>query len=100
MDVPRPDEKSILTYVSTYYHYFSKQKAEMTGARRVAKVLGQLMHADQLKSNYEKLSTTLLEWIEQQCRLLADRRLPNSLDAIRTKLAEFKHFRTVDKPPK
>jgi hypothetical protein len=38
IDVPHPDEKSIITYVSLYYHYFAKQKTELTGARRVAKV--------------------------------------------------------------
>ena len=38
VNVAHPDEKSIITYVSLYYRYFAKQKTEMTGARRVAKV--------------------------------------------------------------
>lgn len=38
MIVAHPDEKSIMTYVSLFYHYFAKQKTELTGARRVAKV--------------------------------------------------------------
>lgn len=38
VDVTRPDEKSIITYVSLYYHHFAKQKTEMTGARRIANV--------------------------------------------------------------
>lgn len=37
--VDHPDEKSIITYVVTYYHYFSKMKAESVQGRRVGKVL-------------------------------------------------------------
>ena len=33
-----PDEKSIITYVVTYYHYFSKMKAESVQGRRIGKV--------------------------------------------------------------
>lgn len=36
--VPRPDEKSIMTYVSLYYHYFSKMKQGQTIQKRIAKV--------------------------------------------------------------
>lgn len=43
VNVPHPDEKSIITYVSLYYHYFAKQKTELTGARRVAKVCRTLL---------------------------------------------------------
>ena len=34
----QPDEKSIITYVVTYYHYFSKMKAESVQSRRIGKV--------------------------------------------------------------
>lgn len=36
--VEYPDEKSIITYVVTYYHYFSKMKAETVQSKRVGKV--------------------------------------------------------------
>jgi spectrin beta len=38
VDVNRPDEKIIVTYVASYYHYFAKMKSEMTGGKRIAKV--------------------------------------------------------------
>ena len=39
INVEYPDEKSIITYVVTYYHYFSKMKAESVQGRRVGKVI-------------------------------------------------------------
>ena len=36
--VEYPDERSIITYVVTYYHYFSKMKADSVQGRRVGKV--------------------------------------------------------------
>lgn len=41
VDVERPDEKVIITYVASYYHYFAKMKSEMTGGKRIAKVTRQ-----------------------------------------------------------
>ena len=38
MSVPKPDDKSVMTYLVSYYHYFSKMKAEETGGRRLNKV--------------------------------------------------------------
>ena len=38
VNVERPDEKVIITYVASYYHYFAKMKSEMTGGKRIAKV--------------------------------------------------------------
>lgn len=36
--VPYPDERSIMTYVSLYYHYFSRLKQGQTIQRRLNKV--------------------------------------------------------------
>ena len=38
--VDAPDEKSVMTYVSSYYHTFAKQKNKNIGGNRIAKVLG------------------------------------------------------------
>lgn len=38
IDVEVPDDKSIMTYVVSYYHYFSKMKSEGVRSRRIAKV--------------------------------------------------------------
>lgn len=39
VNVDQPDEKSIITYVATYYHYFSKMKALAVEGKRIGKVL-------------------------------------------------------------
>lgn len=36
--VAHPDEKSIMTYVSLYYHYFSRMKQGQTIQKRLARV--------------------------------------------------------------
>lgn len=38
VNVEFPDEKSIITYVVTFYHYFSKMKAETVQGKRIGKV--------------------------------------------------------------
>ncbi|VDM97600.1 unnamed protein product [Thelazia callipaeda] len=98
--VAHPDEKSVITYVSLYYHHFAKQKTEMTGARRVAKIVGNLMSSDRLQEEYEMLCSELLLWIQQTIAILNDRRFPNSLKGIQDELLVFKNYRTVEKPPK
>ena len=38
IDVPRPEEKSIMAYVVLMYQYFAKMKNEKTGEKRLSKV--------------------------------------------------------------
>ncbi|RWS10326.1 spectrin beta chain-like protein [Dinothrombium tinctorium] len=95
-----PDEKSIITYVVTYYHYFSKMKAETVQGRRIAKAVGQSMENEKMAEEYEKLTSSLLKWIEQTIVHLSDRKFANSLVGVQQQLAQFNNYRTVEKPPK
>lgn len=38
VDTHRPDEKSILTYVASYYHTFARMKNEQKSGKRIANV--------------------------------------------------------------
>ncbi|XP_055939314.1 spectrin beta chain-like isoform X2 [Argiope bruennichi] len=98
--VENPDEKSIITYVVTYYHYFSKMKAETVQGRRIGKVVGLAMENDQLIDEYETLTTDLLQWIEQTILALSDRKFANSLSGVQQQLTAFNNYRTTEKPPK
>ncbi|KAK1788478.1 hypothetical protein P4O66_015995 [Electrophorus voltai] len=100
VNVDQPDEKSIITYVATYYHYFSKMKALAVEGKRIGKVLDYAIEADQLIEKYETLASELLQWIEQTIVILNDRQLANSLSAVQNQLQAFNTYRTVEKPPK
>ncbi|VDL87612.1 unnamed protein product, partial [Nippostrongylus brasiliensis] len=100
VDAARPDEKSIITYVSLYYHHFAKQKTELTGARRVANIVGKLINSDTMEEDYEHISSDLLQWIYETIKILENRRFPNSLHGMREELGKFNQFRTTEKPPK
>ena len=95
-----PDEKSIITYVVTYYHYFSKMKAETVQGRRIGKVVGQAMEIDRLISEYERFTSELLRWIENKIDELSDRRFANSLNGVQQDLMQFNNYRTIEKPQK
>lgn len=95
-----PDEKSIITYVVTYYHYFSKMKAETVQGRRIGGVMGKAMENDKLIQDYERHTTDLLEWIEKKIADLSDRNFPNTLDGVQNYLGQFNNYRTKEKPPK
>ncbi|KAG7484753.1 hypothetical protein MATL_G00053400 [Megalops atlanticus] len=100
VNVDQPDEKSIITYVATYYHYFSKMKALAVEGKRIGKVLDYAIEADQLIEKYETLASELLQWIEQTIFTLNDRQLANSLSGVQNQLQAFNTYRTVEKPPK
>ncbi|VIO98225.1 beta-G spectrin, identical [Brugia malayi] len=100
VNIDMPDEKSIITYVVTYYHYFNKMKQETIQGKRIGKVVNELVENEKLINNYERLSSDLLEWIRQTIESLNDRHFVNSLNGVQKQLAEFNNYRTQEKPPK
>ncbi len=98
--VEQPDEKSIITYVVTYYHYFSKMKQETVQGKRIGKVVGIAMDNDRMIKEYESLTSDLLHWIENTIVALGDRKFANSLIGVQQQLSQFNNYRTVEKPPK
>ena len=53
-----------------------------------------------MKEEYDRMVTNLLQWIEQTITRLSDRSFPNSLPGMQKLMADFKTYRTKEKPPK
>ncbi|XP_056671969.1 spectrin beta chain, non-erythrocytic 5 [Monodelphis domestica] len=96
--VPRPEECSIMTYVSLYYHCFSHLHQGQTVQKRLAKILQQLQETAALQARYEQLVSELLAWIAEQKARLEERHFPDTLSATRRLLAAFAAFRKDEKP--
>uniref|UniRef100_A0A8C6T0R1 Spectrin beta chain n=1 Tax=Neogobius melanostomus TaxID=47308 RepID=A0A8C6T0R1_9GOBI len=100
VNTENPDEKSIITYVVSYYHYFSKMKALIVEGKRVGKVLDKCIEAENVIKRYEALASELLDWIEKTISIISNQKFANSLSGVQQQLQAFTSYCTVEKPSK
>ncbi|XP_072283741.1 spectrin beta chain, non-erythrocytic 5 [Pyxicephalus adspersus] len=98
--IPHPDEKSIMTYVSLYYHYFSKMKQGKTVQKRVGNTMSLVLDIEKMKTQYETMTSDLIQWIKQKVVEMNNRHFPNNINGMLQLMANFKNYRMVEKPPK
>lgn len=101
IDVDKPDEKSVLTYVSSYFHTFARMKTEAVGGKRIGKVIGHLIDIEKMIETYESQVHEMQQWIHSKIKKHCDFVFPNSLDAIKSLQLTFnKEYRMHEKPPR
>jgi actinin alpha len=100
VDVPRPDERSVVTYVSEYFHKFAAQDQFEVAGRRIAKAVGLAKTNDELKNNYIEKAQALVDWINNNTNSMKDRNYENTLEDIEKKWEEFRNYKKNIKPQK
>ncbi|XP_061072735.1 spectrin beta chain, non-erythrocytic 4-like [Conger conger] len=100
VNTENPDEKSIITYVVSFYHYFSKMKALAVEGKRIGKVLDNAIEAEKIIERYEALASELLEWIEKTIGIISNQKFANSLTGVQQQLQAFTTYCTIEKPIK
>uniref|UniRef100_A0A3P8VBP8 Actinin alpha 4 n=1 Tax=Cynoglossus semilaevis TaxID=244447 RepID=A0A3P8VBP8_CYNSE len=91
VNTARPDEKAIMTYVSSFYHAFS-------GAQKVPS-----NHKSQLcgvSPHHLHVCLQLLEWINRTIPWLENRTPEKTVKDLQAKQEDFRDYRCVHKPPK
>ncbi|GAU97298.1 hypothetical protein RvY_08619-2 [Ramazzottius varieornatus] len=100
VDMPKPDERAVMTYVSCFYHAFANQNQAESAAQRVSRALKGRQGNEDLENEYDRLASDLLGWIQKVTPWMENRTTDNTLPGVKRKLDEFRTYRTGEKPPR
>ncbi|XP_070777554.1 plectin a isoform X2 [Enoplosus armatus] len=92
VDVPHPDEKSIITYVSSLYDVMPRVPDIQDGVK-----------ANELElrwQEYYELVTMLLQWIRHHILVFEERKFPTSYEEIEVLWRQFLKFKETELPAK
>lgn len=62
--------------------------------------MSMVLDIEDLKTQYETMTSDLLQWIKQKVVEMNDRRFPNYINGMLQLMANFKNYRMIEKPPK
>ncbi|XP_028316465.1 plectin-like isoform X5 [Gouania willdenowi] len=92
MDVPHPDEKSIITYVSSLYDAMPRVPDVQDGVK--ANELELRWH------EYYELVTMLLQWMRHHIVVFEEKKFPTSYEEIEILWRQFLKFKEIELPAK
>uniref|UniRef100_A0A673LJG0 Microtubule actin crosslinking factor 1 n=1 Tax=Sinocyclocheilus rhinocerous TaxID=307959 RepID=A0A673LJG0_9TELE len=92
VDVSSPDEKSVITYVSSIYDAFPKipEGGEGIAANEI----------DQRWTEYQSGFSSLLQWTRQHTALMTNRSFPHNPVELKALYNEYVHFKETEVPAK
>ncbi|KAJ7373413.1 hypothetical protein OS493_013006 [Desmophyllum pertusum] len=100
VNTAKPDERAVMTYVSSYYHAFTSSQKADTAAKRIGKVLTINRDNEKMMEDYENMASDLLDWINKTLPGLQDRTSDGTLDDMQKKLDALRVYRRSEKPPR
>eukprot|EP00055_Hartaetosiga_balthica_P008290 m.30361 g.30361 ORF g.30361 m.30361 type:complete len:879 (+) comp6225_c0_seq1:301-2937(+) len=100
VDCVKPDERSIMTYVVAFYKKFASFNQSEVAGKKIATVLETNMEHERLIQEYDAMSTSLLEWIQQSVAMLNERSSLNNVSSCQEKIESHNTFRSGQIPSK
>ncbi|CAD5224045.1 unnamed protein product [Bursaphelenchus okinawaensis] len=95
-----PDEKAVMTYVSSFYHKFTGKNKLEKAANRIGRVLTQNRENVKMADDYELLADDLLTWIDTWMPVVSNRNEETDSEALKRRMSKFRHYRQNEKPPR
>ncbi|NXO49504.1 MACF1 factor, partial [Aramus guarauna] len=92
VDVPSPDEKSVITYVSSIYDAFPKVPEGGEGISAI--------EVDSRWLEYQSCVESLISWIKQHTILMSDKSFPHNPVELKALYNQYIHFKETEIPAK
>jgi Ca2+-binding EF-hand superfamily protein len=96
--VERPDDKSVMTYISEFYHKFTSQNKNEVAARRIQKFAQFNKSVEDLENNYTNNAQELLQWVNQKIEVLNERNFDDDFESVKQLIAAHKEYKVSEKP--
>jgi len=97
-DLQDPDERSIMTYVSEYFHRFASQDQRDVALQRCQNFLKFIRGIQSQQFDYERRARALIEWVEKEKKEFSGRDFGDSLARAQEVQARLRDFVVSQKP--
>ncbi|KAJ6130486.1 hypothetical protein N7512_003266 [Penicillium capsulatum] len=96
-DVPRPDERSLMTYIAYWFHAFSQLERVENAGRRVEKFVNNMHGAWDMQSSYERRVKALLQLIQSQRDTWQNSSFEGTYKDVKDQAAQFALYKRNEK---
>jgi len=96
-DVPKPDERSLMTYIAYWFHAFSQMERVENAGRRVEKFVSNMQGAWEMQNSFEKRMRELLRQIKEQQRQWEEATFNGSYVDAKRQASEFAAYKKSQK---
>eukprot|EP01120_Amphizonella_sp_Union-15-10_P007473 TRINITY_DN2526_c0_g4_i1.p1 TRINITY_DN2526_c0_g4~~TRINITY_DN2526_c0_g4_i1.p1 ORF type:complete len:1557 (-),score=454.20 TRINITY_DN2526_c0_g4_i1:53-4657(-) len=100
VNIPKPDERSVMTYIAQFYHVFSSSRKQEVAGRRVGKLVDLASQLQKMRVDFDDRAKQLVVWINLTTARMTDRKTEGTLADIKLKIKELDKYKSDEKPPK
>jgi Ca2+-binding EF-hand superfamily protein len=100
-DMEAPDEKSVMTYLSEYYHKFSSMEKDLALITRVKRFLQLVKTIREIKAFYDEEAPPFVQWLQASVAWIEDmNNYKNDMDHCKNELNKLLDFQGNEKTEK
>ena len=96
-DVPKPDERSLMTYIAYWFHAFSQMERVENAGRRVEKFVSNMQGAWEMQNGFEQRMEALLKKIRDKQKTWQATRFDGSYADAKEQSKKFSIYRQKEK---
>lgn len=100
LELPRPDERSVMTYVSEFFHRFAAQDMKEKAAALLQNFLSFAHRMKQEQKEYERRAAQFIQWCDGQSQVFTTAVFGDSLQEAIDTISKYKGFIVEEQPPK